>query len=217
MKNTKKHVIFDFDGTLLDTDGIILDSWQSVFRRYRGREEDEAVLFATFGETIRDTMKRFFPEVDQEEAVAHYRAYQEANCAGRVTLFEGTVPLLHELREKGYTTSIVTSRTGKTAHAYLEELGIATLFDVVVTCDDTPVHKPDPEPLRIALRKLGAEEGEAIMLGDTRFDIGCCNRAGVDSVLVRWGHTADEAAFEGFVPTHRIDRPAQLMEILGER
>ena len=74
----------------------------------------------------------------------------------------------------------------------MKELGIRDYFDVLITCDDTDKHKPDPTPLRMALEELSAKPEDAIMLGDTKFDIGCCNNAGVDSILVGWSHDIDE-------------------------
>lgn len=210
----KKHVIFDFDGTLLNTDEIIVESWQTVFRHYKGREGSLPVIYDTFGETVVDTMKRLFPEADQDEAIGIYRKYQREHYRGKVGLYDGMTDLVGRLRDGGFSTSIVTSRTGNTTRDYLSKFGVADLFDVIVTCEDTDAHKPDPRPLLIALDKLGADKDDAIMLGDTKYDIGCCNNAGVDSVLVRWGHTADESKFGGYRPTYRIDQPSELIGIL---
>lgn len=211
----KKHIVFDFDGTLLDTNRVILDSWQAVFRHYEGRERPEADILKTFGETIDDSMRRFFPAEDVEDAKELYRGYQREHASESVKLFDGMRELLTELGERGHTLSIVTSRLRRTTGEYLEDLGIRDLFDVVITCNDTDAHKPDPLPLLIALDRLGAEKDEAIMLGDTRFDIGCCCNAGVDSVLVEWSHDVDEEEIRnGYRPTYRISKPEELLALV---
>lgn len=212
----KKHIIFDFDGTIFNSNRVIVDSWQAVFRHYTGHEGDEKEIYHTFGETIRYTVQKFFPEADVDEAVKIYRAYQDAHYEGLVGLFDGTREMMDKMREGGHTLSVVTSRTKSTTLHYLAELGIQEYFDVLVTCDDTDRHKPDPEPLRMALRALSAEPEEAIMLGDTKFDIGCCNNAGVDSILVGWSHDIDEQELEalGYRPTYRVKTPAEVLDLI---
>lgn len=207
----KQYIIFDFDGTLINTDPAIIASWQEVFRTYRGEESDIDTLYHTFGETIKDTVARFFPDENQEEVIRCYRAYQDAHCKDLIALFEGIPELLDELDARGRTLAIVTSRLAKTTAEYLDMCGIRDRFKVIITADDTKAHKPDPEPLLIALDKLGASKEEAVMLGDTRFDIGCCHNAGVDSILVHWGHpsTGDEGE-----PTWHIDRPEELLGLI---
>lgn len=211
----KKYIVFDFDGTLLDTNQVIIDSWQTVFRHYEGKERDEADILKTFGETIDDSMRSFFPDEDVEAAKQLYRSYQRDHACESVKLFAGMRELLDELKGKGHIFSIVTSRLRRTTGEYLEDLGIRDFFDVVITCNDTDAHKPDPLPLLIALDKLGADKDEAIMLGDTRFDIGCCCNAGVDSVLVEWSHAIDEEEIRnGYKPTYRISRPEELLALV---
>ena len=212
----KTYVVFDFDGTVLNTNEIIIDSWQAVFRRYTGSEGDEKVIFSSFGEPLYATMRKFFPDEDVEEAVRTYREYQVANYSGKVHLFPGLEELVRDLRDRGYSTSVVTSRTKVSTEAYMEQFGIRDLFDVIITCDDVQEHKPDPAPLNKALELLGALPEEAIMLGDSKYDIGCANNAGVDSVLVTWGHEADQEEMDafGFAPTHRIALPEELLELI---
>lgn len=207
----KQFIIFDFDGTLINTDPAIIASWQEVFRTYRGHECGLETIYRTFGETIKDTVARFFPDEDQEEVIRCYRAYQDAHCKELLSIFDGIPELLDELEARGRTVAIVTSRLAKTTAEYLDLFHLRDRFKVIITADDTKAHKPDPEPLLMALEKLGARREEAVMLGDTRFDIGCCKNAGVDSVLVHWGHpsTGDEGE-----PTWHIHRPEELLTLI---
>ncbi len=210
----KKYIVFDFDGTLLDTDQLIIDSWQAVFRRFRGKEADEDLILSTFGETVANTVKELFADKNLEDVLAVYRSYQMEHSEGAYKLYPGIIEILDELIERGYSLSIVTSRLGNTAMQYLDEMGINDKFDVIITANDVTEHKPEPGPLLAALEKLGAKRDEAIMLGDTRFDIGCCQNAGVDSILVGWGRRCGKAPLGGLEPTYRIYKPEELFEII---
>ena len=113
---------------------------------------------------------------------------------------------------------IVTSRTRESALNYLNMFHIASYFDDMVTCDDTTVHKPNPEPLLLGMKKLGCMPEEAIMVGDSPFDIKCANSAGVKSVLVDWRITADENAQVGeAVADFLIQEPMELFQVLEEK
>ena len=212
----KKYVIFDFDGTLIDTNELVLNSWQAVYEHYRGVPGDPDVIYATFGEPLWTSMEALFPEVDTEEAIRIYRKYQMESWEKEIRIFPGLRELVEAIRASGRSASIVTSRMRATTLQYLDVFGIRGMFDVIITADDTTIHKPNPEPVLIALKRLGADAADAIMLGDTRFDIGCANNAGVESVLVTWSFpvSPEERARQGFTPCHVIDRPEELLELI---
>lgn len=182
----KDTVLFDFDGTVMDTNDVILASWQHTFRTLKNREEDVEKLVKTFGEPLETTIKKFFPNTPPDEAIEIYRAFHREKFSDMIKLFPGIKELLAELKKKGYRTGLVTSRLLKTTMQGLEAFGIKELFDVIVTADDTARHKPDPQPVEIALEKLNSAPEQTVMLGDTMFDILCAKNAGVTSVLVSW-------------------------------
>jgi pyrophosphatase PpaX len=113
----------------------------------------------------------------------------------------------------------------------MKKLGMDGYVDEVVTMNDVTSHKPDPETIDAVLVKMMVHDGmiydtekgipdsvrdAAVMVGDTKYDVGCANNARVDSVIVGWSHYIDEEDMlaEGFVPTYRIERPEQLLEII---
>ena len=212
----KKYIIWDFDGTLVNTNDIIIESWQATFEHYLGHKLPEKEVVATFGETLADTIAEKIPGRTYEEVRDYYRAYQAAHCAGRVYVFEGIRELLDELKARGCRLGVATSRTIYSYSDYMKELGLEGYMDAAVTMEDVAKHKPDPESIIKVLEKLGASAGEAIMIGDTKYDIGCANNAGVESVLVGWSHWTDmdSMSADGFVPTHIIDKPAELLNII---
>lgn len=181
-----KAVMFDYDGTLMDTNEIIIESWNHTFRRMNKALRPVEELYATFGEPLYDTMKSFFPQEDTEACIHIYRSYQEDCYEKLILLFPGMEQLVRDLRQQGYLTAVVTSRLPATTMQGLEKYGLTDCFDAIVTCADTDKHKPDPEPVLVCARKLGIEASEAVMVGDTTFDLICGNRAGAKTVLVSW-------------------------------
>ena len=210
-------VLFDFDGTLVNTNDVIIASWQHTYKHYRGREESIEKITACFGEPLLITMAREFPEVAPEESAEVYRQFQQQNAHLLVKIFPGIVDLFKALKEAGYRMGIVTSRTRESALRYMDMFGITEYFEAMVTCDDTTVHKPNPEPILLGLEKMGITKDEAIMIGDSPFDIKCANNAGVKSVMVDWRITCDNSALiTDSVWDYEIKEPMDLMKVLAE-
>ena len=138
-----KYILFDFDGTLVNTNDVIIASWQHTYRTYLGHEAPVEHITACFGEPLLLTMEREFPGVPPEESAEVYRNYQKEHADQLVTIFPGVKEMLQELREKGYILGIVTSRTRESALRYMNMFGITSLFDDMITCEDTTVHKPN--------------------------------------------------------------------------
>lgn len=210
-------VLFDFDGTIMDTNDAILNSWQHTFRTLKNTEQDEDVLVKTFGEPLKITMKKFFPDVPIEESLDIYRNYQTDNFGDQIKLFPGIKELILEVEKQGFKMGLVTSRLYKTTMEGLEKFGIKEYFDVIVTAEDVTKHKPDPQPINIALEKMGSVPEKSVMLGDTLFDLLCSANAGVKSVLVSWslalgGKTKEELGEAA--PDYIIDKPEELLDII---
>ena len=179
-------ILFDFDGTLMDTTDVIVGSWQHTFVTLTGKEGELDRIYKTFGEILEESMAKMFPDNDLNEAVEIYRSYHRDNFGDRIKVFPGMKQLLAELKAKGVKTAVVTSRAKITAVEGLEHYGLSEYLDALVTCDDTDKHKPDPEPVNIALKKLSSKPENTLMIGDSKFDIMCARNAGVKSVLVGW-------------------------------
>ena len=211
----KKYILFDFDGTLVNTNDVIVASWQHTYKHYLGHEVPVEHITACFGEPLLLTMAREFPGVDPAESAGVYRSFQVENADRLVTIFPGIKELLAELKEAGYVLGIVTSRTRESALRYMDMFDITSYFNDLVTCDDTTVHKPNPEPLLLAMSRLEAVPEESLMIGDSPFDIKCANNAGVDSVMVNWRITCDETSLiDDAKVDYWIHQPSDLVELL---
>ena len=205
-------ILFDYDGTLMDTNEVVLQSWQHTFRTLRGHEEDPAFIRSTFGEPLVMTLAKLFPEVPVEKSLDVYRTFQREVFTDFVEVFPGILELLKNLKEKGYKMGLVTSRTKDTTWSGLEHYGMDKYFDAVITAGDTDRHKPDPAPILITLDRLGSAPGEAIMVGDTMFDLECAQNAGVKSVIVDWSITMSDSEKEQ--ADYIIKTAEELLDIL---
>lgn len=211
-------VLFDFDGTIMDTNQVIIDSWQETFRTLEGREQDRDVLLKTFGEPLEATMRGFFPHVPLEEALSIYRGYQRDNFLTSIELFPGISELLDELSQRQVKMALVTSRLRHTTEQALDRFDLNKYFGYVVTADDVTKHKPDPQSINIALEKIGSQPEHSLMVGDTLFDIQCAKNAGCRSVFVSWSVSLAEKLDEGFGPDEKPDEiitdPLQILKML---
>lgn len=208
-------VLFDFDGTIMDTNNVIMQSWQHAFRTVEGKERPEEEILATFGEPLHITMEKVLPQIPVEKGVEIYRSYHYDNFTDLIEVFPGILDLMEKLKKRGYKTGIVTSRLWHTTQIGLQKYDMEQYFDVVITADDTDKHKPDPEPVNIALERLGSKPEEAIMIGDSMFDILCAKNAGVKAALVSWALAVSEEDMNGEnAPDYILQKAEDLFEIL---
>ena len=210
-------ILFDFDGTIMNTNHLIIQSWQHVFRNVQGKERPEEEIVRTFGEPLYITMEKLVPEVPVEEGVRIYREFHYGRFQQLIELFPGVIELLEKLKaDKNYKVGLVTSRLWETTALGLEKYDMEKYFDAIITHDDTDKHKPDPEPVLLALKKLNAKSEEAIMIGDSMFDIFCARNAGTKTALVGWALAVSEEEKAGpHGPDHILNHPQDLFEILG--
>lgn len=214
-KKNYKTIIFDFDGTVVDTNEIVIQSWQHTYRTLEGKEHPREEIVSTFGEPLWISMERAFPDRDVDECVAIYRGFQKNHFNEEIKLFPGMRELIIELKARDYEVGIVTSRTRDTTINGLNKFGLMDYIDDIVSCDDTDKHKPDPEPVNIALRHFKTEPSQAIMIGDSMFDILCAHNARVKAVLVGWAiAVTDEDKNGPDAPEFFIKEAKDLLDIV---
>ena len=211
-------VLFDFDGTIMDTNDVIIGSWQHVYKTLRGEEGDLTYILSTFGEPLEYSMETSFPEVSKEESVKIYRDWQKEHFLDMIHLFPGVEEMLAEVKARGYRTGIATSRLSESLHRALSHFDLYKYFDAIVAVEDIEEAKPAPDTIYKVLDKLNARSENAIMMGDSRLDILCARNAGVPSVLVGWSATLPGKTKEDFAPGEApdfiIQKPEELLEII---
>jgi pyrophosphatase PpaX len=178
-------VLFDFDGTIVDSGAIIGASFMQVAEE-AGLDLTPEQLPDVYRAGPLEAQMALLDEARADDLVARYRVINGALHADLVA-FPGMVPLLETLHREGRKVGLVTSKKRFTVDLAFETLPLAHLFDVVVASDDTPVHKPDPEPILHALERLGAAPADAAYVGDAPMDIESARAAGVHAVAVTWG------------------------------
>ncbi len=190
-------VLFDFDGTVIDSGAIILASMRHATQTVLGREVEDEILMAAVGGAGLNEQMRLLDESRVEELVRVYRAHNEPLHA-ELACCSGMEDVLATLKQEGRTLGIVTAKRGQTVALAFEHVAIEHLFDVVVGSDDTERHKPDPDPILHALELLGAPADQAVYVGDSPFDIRAAKAAGVHAVAVTWGgiHSDERLAAE---------------------
>jgi len=181
-------VLYDLDGTLVDTNDLISESWRHTVKTLTGRGLTDAEVRRTYGEILQDSMIRLMPEIDPDEALEFFRSYQRGIFIERIKLFDGVEETLRALKERGYKNGLVTSRLRASTMNAVRHFELDRFIDAIVTASDIDVFKPDPAPVYHILDKLGSKPEETIFVGDTIHDIEAGLASGVYTVLVDWSH-----------------------------
>jgi pyrophosphatase PpaX len=207
-------VLFDLDGTLIDSGPIIMASMRHASVTVLGREPDEERVRAAIGGAGLVAQMRDLDPERVDELVAAYRAHNEPLHA-ELEAFDEMLALLPRLRAGGRRLGIVTAKRRETVQLALDRFpALAEATDVLIGADDTERHKPDPAPIVEALARLGAPPHDAAYVGDSPFDVRAAKAAGVLAVAVAWGgiHAAETLAAEA--PDHLVRSPEELLDVL---
>jgi pyrophosphatase PpaX len=207
-------VLFDLDGTLIDSGPIILASMQHSVRTVLGREIPPEELGLTIGgQGIVAQMQA----IDAERADELLEAYKEHNDGLHDTLeaFDDLLALLPSLKAEGRKLGIVTAKRHRTVALALERFpALEAEFDVVVAHEDTSRHKPDPDPVLFAIERLGGEPADSAYIGDSPFDIRAAKAAGVFAVAVGWGGIHPDERLLAEEPDAFVRFPEELLDVL---
>jgi len=206
-------VLFDLDGTLIDSGEIILSSFRHATQTVLEREiPDEVLAAAVGGSNIYDQM-RAFDEERVEELVRVYREHNEP-LHDDLVAFEGIERVLERLKSEGRQLGIVTAKRRRTVDLAFAILPLERYFDAVVTAEQTEHHKPHPEPVLTALERLGSEPADAAFVGDSPFDMGAGKAAGVFTVAVSWGKIHPVERLRDAGADAVVNSPDELLDVL---
>jgi pyrophosphatase PpaX len=181
-------LLFDLDGTLVDSVELILSSGRHAFIDFAGRPPTDDEWRAGIGRPLRAMFRdHTADETEVERLVARYREFQTIHHDALVTAYEGVVETILALTRAGHAMALVTSKGEVMAVRALELVGLAEAFHVIVGMESCERHKPHPEPVQRALALLGAAPEQALFVGDSSHDVECGRAAGVYTVGVTWG------------------------------
>jgi pyrophosphatase PpaX len=208
-------VLFDLDGTLIDSIDLIINSALYAFEKCGRPAPSADEWLADLGLPLRAMFGRFITdEARLADLVAGYREYQLENHDRLVRPYDEVATTLETLHARGHGLAVVTSKVEALAHRGLTHVGLDGFFDVVVGLESCTRHKPDPEPVRIALERLGVRPEDAAFVGDSPHDMAAGRAAGVVTIAALWGpfSRAQLAASE---PDYYIERMGELVRIVG--
>lgn len=207
-----KAVLFDLDGTLIDTNNLIIQSFKHTYKKHLNIDVPESEIVMYFGEPLIDTLARY----DKENAhilIQTYRAYNEAIHDELTAEIKGVKETLSELRAFGVKIAIVTSKRRALAERGLKLFSLQEFMEIIITPEDTAKHKPDAEPVLKACQLLGIKPEEALMVGDSHFDILCGKNAGAKTCLVNYTILPIENIMK-HSPDYTVDEIKDVLEIV---
>ena len=186
-------VLFDFDGTLVDSVRLIIESFHHTMRVHGLEPRPDAFWIEGLGTPLR-VVFRFFTDDDAEvqRMIATYREWNFARHDAMVRAYPGAVEAVRAVKRRGSRLGIVTSKNRDGLERGLALCGFDGLFDELVTSDDLQASKPSPEPVLMALERLGALPAHTLFVGDSPHDIAAGRDAGTETAACLWGPFSQE-------------------------
>jgi pyrophosphatase PpaX len=206
-------VLFDLDGTLVDSGAIILASFKHASRTVLARDVDEEQIAALVGGSNLHDQMRVLSPAHVDELVRVYREHNRP-LHDELQAFEGVEELMETLSGEGRKLGIVTAKGRQTVDLAFAVLSLERYFDAVVTADMTERHKPDPAPVLKALELLESEPADAAFVGDSPYDIAAGKAAGVFTVAVSWGKIHPEERLLEAGADVLVHSPKELLDVL---
>jgi pyrophosphatase PpaX len=207
-------VLFDFDGTLIDTGPLILESFRHTARRFLDRVPSDDALMRNVGVPLIHQMEELSPGRGAE-MVAYYREHNQAAHDDLARPFPHVEEVLEELKQRGYPMAVVTAKGRTAVDLGVELIGLDRFIEVVITADDVEVNKPDPYPLRVAADRLGVDLTRSVYVGDSPHDMTAALRGGAVAVAALWGGIFPRERVLEPGPHHALEDIRELLGLLG--
>ncbi|OEH86805.1 pyrophosphatase [Desulfuribacillus stibiiarsenatis] len=206
------YILFDLDGTLIDSNELILTSFMYSLEQFNPGKYTREDVQNIMGKPLLEMMTTFNAE-NAEELVRVYRKHNLEHHDSLVTSFPNVVETLKTLHENGHKMALVTTKQRQAAMKGLALFGLDQYLEATVCLDDTDKHKPDPEPLRLAMQAIHADPEKTIMVGDNPADILGAHNTGVASCAVSWSMRGAEY-LKQYNPDYLIDDMLELLDIV---
>ena len=190
-----KLIILDFDGTLADTRGLIVQTMQQTIASLGLEPRTDEQCASMIGLPLKQAFTDLIPMTDAmgEHCVDTYRQiFNENNAAYTIPTFPNVLETLRLLSQKGYTLTIASSRSHRSLMEFVVNMDLQEVLSYVLGADDVTQAKPNPEPVLKTLEKYGCTPDEALVVGDTWYDIEMGRRAGVRTCGVTYGNGTRE-------------------------
>lgn len=207
-------ILFDLDGTLIDSVRLILDSYHHTMRSHGFPPRTDADWLSGLGTPLSVQLAEWMDEpVTLQALIATYREYNLAHHDRMVTVYPGVVEAVAVIRAAGVRTGLVTSKNRNGALRGLGLAGLEHMMDVLVCADEVTNPKPHPEPVEKAVRMLGGDARETIYVGDSIHDMHSGRGAGVRTAAALWGPFG-RSHLVGAAPDFWLESPSELPSLL---
>ncbi|GIO61533.1 pyrophosphatase PpaX [Paenibacillus cineris] len=179
-------VLFDLDGTIIDTNELIISSFMHVLEKHVPTPLTREVIIPKMGMTLEQQLQFFSGSEDVTHFHQAYRTYNDAHHDEMVQPFPHVLEVIKELDRRGITMGVVTTKNKPGTFRVLEMFGLDKYMKAIVTVMDVEHPKPHPEPVLMAISQLGADPAATLMVGDSPVDIQSAKAAGARSAGVAW-------------------------------
>ncbi|MEW9096183.1 MAG: pyrophosphatase PpaX [Clostridiaceae bacterium] len=210
-----KAILFDLDGTLVNTNELILETFKYVFKNHLNMKVDDKEIVNTFGEPLMGVLERYGKD-RAEELFQAYITYNEEVHDSLIKSIDGVEEGLKLLKETGLKIGIVTSKRRAAALRGLRLFDLEKFMDVIVTPEDTKIHKPHGEPVLKACELLGISPEYALMVGDSHNDILCGQNANAKTCLVKYTALSVEDILK-HKPDYVVDSVIDIYNIVKDK
>lgn len=213
-KNKIEAILFDLDGTIIDTNELIFQTFEHVLKGQTKEIFERKHLIPHMGKPLGEQLQLLSGKDRADDLTAAYREYNARMHDELVKEFPHVREVIAELFRRGIKLGVVTTKIRKTTEMGLNLCGIKQYFQSIVTIEDVEHPKPYPEPVLKAMRELGVDPGATMMVGDSQWDIEAANRAGVVSVGVAWSLKGEDV-LQTYQPDHIIHDMRDLLTMVG--
>ena len=205
-------LLFDLDGTLIDTEDLILSSARHATRVVLGKALPDEVLRHNIGVPLKAQMGEYAPD-HVDELLSAYRAHNDLVHDDLIKEYPGTESALEALAARGYCLGVVTSKSRTVAQRGLDFFGLGRFFEFIVGYEDTVIHKPEGEPVIEGARRFGLPIGQCLYVGDSPHDMAAGKAAGAIAVAALWGPFPVRVLEPG--PEYALHELSELADLLG--
>lgn len=183
-----KLIVFDFDGTIADTDKVIVESYLELYKKFKPASFKPSIRkIKTFsGPPIEKTMAEEFPDKTVEFMISEYRKVSRGNYIKYLKTFKNCREIIEKLKQEGYKIALATSKLTPSTMFSLELLHFEDLFEMIVCGDSVAKQKPAPDCLFKIMDHFGVKNSETLFVGDTMYDYNCAQNANVDVAIMQF-------------------------------
>lgn len=215
MSRPIRAVLYDFDGTLADSTALIMRCWRYMMNAHHGHCPPDEEWLSGFGMTLETQVARFARSDEEYRAMLEsYRTHQREHHDAMLRPFPGAAETVAELERRGVPLGIVTSKHRRATLHGVELCGLTSHFPVIVTPEDVTHPKPHPEPVLVALERLGVVAEDTLFVGDSPHDMVAGRAAGTRVAAATWG-PFPAAALEAERPDHFLRAQEDVLRLVG--